>query len=177
MRADRTGIPRQRTPIAGGHGAGTVTVAVPEQTFLHVSDLVVPVDHAWSALQDPSTWAEIGGVDDIDGATFDDSGNLAGFRFAATVAGRQYPGHARVVSSRRPESMVVDIETRELSGSISVDLAPIDLPDQLSVQLSVSPRSFFAGMMFSVIAGAIGNGFPERVEHFAAGLTGSTDGF
>ncbi len=155
----------------------TVTLAVAEQIFLHVSDLPVPPDQAWLALQNPDTWAEIGGVHDVDGVSTDGNGNLAGFRFAASVAGRRYPGHARVVSSNRPRSMIVDIETSELTGSITVELATTDLPDCVQVELVVRPRSFLAGMMFSIIAGAIGDGFPERVEHFAAGLSRSREGF
>lgn len=141
-----------------------------EQTFLHSSDLLVAPEVAWGALQKPATWAEIGGVEAVDGAVYDADGNLTGFTFAATVGGRRYPGKAQVATSTPPHSMTVDIDTSELAGSITVDLAPPSDPDQVLVQLAVRPRSFLAGLMFSVIAAAIGNGFPERVEAFSAGL-------
>ena len=141
-----------------------------EHTFIHASSLPVAPEEAWGALQNPVTWASIGGVDAVGSATFDVDGNLSGFTFAATVAGRRYPGNASVASSTPPRSMTVDIDTSELLGRITVHLAPPSDPERVTVRLAVRSRSFMAGLMFSVVAGAIGNGFPQRVEAFSAGL-------
>ena len=69
--------------------------------------------------------------------------------------------------------MDLEISTSELLGTIAVRVAPSHAPDRLDVTLHVRSRSLIAGMMFTAIAGAIGNGFPERVEAFAAALDAS----
>lgn len=151
---------------------GPISLAsVASQTFTHTAAFAGPVERAWVALQDASTWGSIGGVDQVHDAHHDPGGALLSYAFAATVAGRRYPGSARVVRSRPPEQMVVDIDTSELAGSISVHLRPSEHSGAITVVLAVRSKSLLSGMMFPVIAGAIGNGLGANVEAFALRLS------
>lgn len=148
----------------------TVTGAVASQSFSHSAQLPVSPPEAWTALQSPSTWAAIGGVDQVGTVETFPDGDLAGFRFSSTVAGRRYPGTASVAHARRPHEMTLAITTSEIDGLIAIHIAPPAADDRIDVMLEARSKGFLAGMMFSVIASAIGNGFPQRVEAFAAGL-------
>ena len=141
------------------------------QTFTHTATFTGPVERAWQALQDASTWGSIGGVDQVHDAHHGPDGALLSYAFAATVAGRRYPGSARVVGSRPPDQMVVDIDTSELAGSITVRLHPTAHSGAITVELAVRSKSLLSGMMFPLIAGAIGTGLGANVEAFASRLS------
>jgi hypothetical protein len=138
--------------------------------FSHSVHLPVTPQQAWVALQDPATWGAIGGVDGIGSVELHTSGDLERFTFSTTVASRSYPGTASVAHRRHPSEMTVAIATSELNGTIAVLIAPSHAPDHIAVTLDVRSRSLLASMMFPLIVGAIGNGFPERVDAFANGL-------
>lgn len=144
---------------------------MPQQLFSHWAPLLVSETEAWAALQDPHTWASIGGVDHVASARTTAEGALSGFRFAATVAGRRYPGTASVAHANAPSEMTVTIATSELDGRIAVQIAPSHTSGRIDVSLIVRSKSLMAGMFFPAIADAIGSGFPQRVEVFAHKLT------
>jgi hypothetical protein len=122
----------------------------------------------WNVLQDPSTWASIGGVDEVTDVSHVGE-NLARFSLAATVAGNRYPGQATVTSSEPPSSMSVEITTRDLIGLIDVRIGA-----HLDVTLHTRSRSLLTGMMFPMIAAAIGQGLPERVDALARKLSSTS---
>jgi hypothetical protein len=138
---------------------------MPTSRFHHAAALTAPVERAWTALQTAATWAEIGGIDHISDVRHQGA-DLVGFRFAATAAGRRYPGVAHVVSAIRPDRMTLEIDTSEVTGIITVTLAP----NAVTVGLSVSSKGLLAGIAFPAIASAIGSGFSGHVEAFARRL-------
>lgn len=144
---------------------------VASKTFSHTTVFSAPIDRAWKALQDASTWGSIGGVDHVHDAHHGPDGALLSYAFAATVGGSRYPGSARVVGSTPPDQMVVDIDTSELAGSITVRLRPTGHSGVITVELAVRSKSLLSGMMFPLIASAIGTGLGGNVEAFAARLS------
>lgn len=91
-------------------------------------------------------------------------GRLLGFSFAALIGGTRHPGTAATTTSHPPRSMSINIETKDLGGSIDVSLDE----SEIDVTLTVSSRGFFSSMMFPVISAAITNGLSENVERFAS---------
>jgi hypothetical protein len=143
---------------------------VASQSFSHTASFASSTETAWSALQQAETWAAIGGVDDISGVRTDDDGHLRGYAFAATVAGKRYPGRAHVVSTDPGRRMVMEIDTSELTGTIAVTIDEAAHSGTVTVDMKVSSRSFLGSMVFPLIAAAIGSGLRSNVEAFAAGL-------
>jgi hypothetical protein len=144
--------------------------AVASQTFSHTASFSAPTDQAWQSLQLGRTWGEIGGVDEVSDVTHDHDGNLTGYSFAASVAGRRYPGRAKVVQSDPTRRMVVQIETSELRGTITVSIEDTGHSGEITVDMTVASKSFLGSMMFPVIAASIGTGLRSNVEEFAAQL-------
>lgn len=145
----------QRYPVA--------TVA--DQTFTHRAPLRVSVEEAWKRLQEADTWAQIGGMQDVEEVRHKHDGTLGAFDFAAVVAGKRYTGRASTTVSRAGEQMVLDIDTSELAGSIDVSFVS---EPAITVTLTVRSKGFFSSLMFPVIAGAITSGLRENVDRFAS---------
>jgi hypothetical protein len=140
------------------------------QTFTHSAGFNASIDDAWQALQSAATWGSIGGVDGVSDAHHGPDGRLLSYSFAAVVAGKRYPGRARVITSQPPDHMIVDIDTSELAGTISVWLQPRPASGFITVELAVRSKGLLSGMMFPLIAGAIGSGLGGNVEAFASRL-------
>ncbi len=143
---------------------------MPTHTFTHTTVTSVPVDAAWFALQDPATWGAIGGVDEVYGARHADDGTLTGYRFRASAGGRTYEGIARTTLAEPHRVMVVEVDTPELDGTITVTLEAANPHTEIGVELTVSSKGMLATLFFPVVAGAIGSGFPRSVDDFAARL-------
>lgn len=143
---------------------------MPRQSFVHSAIASAPIERAWRALQRPETWARIGGVSNVDSASYDDSGNLTGYRFTASVGGLSYAGTAKratIVPARR---MVMDIDSEQLTGSISIDLAADGLQTEVTIELTMNSKGFAAALLFPIISGAVASGFNETVERFVRSL-------
>lgn len=143
---------------------------MPSQTFTHTASTPVSPQEAWAALDDPSTWEGISGVDHVTDSERDEEGRLASFSFETTIGGRPYRGVAlrdeRVEGSR----LVWLIQSPDVGGSIDVSLSPLEAGTDVTVALTVSIEGFLASLFFPVITQALGRGFPEAVEHFVARL-------
>lgn len=143
---------------------------MPTQSFQAAAGSPASIDDAWSALQRADTWEGIAGVDDVTDATHDADGQLTGFAFAATVRGLRYPGQGAIASASPPDEMKLELTTSEMSATIDVRLIAAVEGTRVLVDLTVTSRSFLAGMFFSSIATAIGRGLPTTVENFATRL-------
>ncbi len=140
---------------------------MPTQSFQAAADSPTSLDDAWSALQRADTWEGIAGVDDVTDPTHGVDGQLTGFGFAATVSGLRYPGQAAVASASPPNEMRLELTTSEMSATIDVRLTASGETTRVQVALTVTSKSFLAGMFFPSIAAAIGRGLPTAVEDFA----------
>lgn len=139
---------------------------MPRQSFRHTATTPATIPRVWTYLQRAEVWGDIAGADAVSGARHGPEGDLTGFSFVATVAGRAYRGTAAVTGNGR-NHMTTTIETSELGGVISVDLEPVEQSTAIHVALDTYSRSFLAGLAFGAIASAIGNGFPGRIERLA----------
>ncbi|MGI9609127.1 MAG: SRPBCC family protein [Acidimicrobiia bacterium] len=130
----------------------------------------------WQMMQQAETWANIGPVDKIWDPHHNDDGTLSGYRFSATVAGREYAGTATTIKSVPDSTMALDLDGGEVAGVLTTVLAGNGDSEQTNVEvtLEVSSRGTLSAMFFPVIADAVKRGLPEQVEAFAARIE---DGF
>ncbi|MGH8872514.1 MAG: hypothetical protein ACRDWS_11105 [Acidimicrobiia bacterium] len=143
---------------------------MPSDTFQHTSSTPAGVESVWKALDEPSTWEAIPGVDRVVDPIFDASGRLDGFSFETLIGGKTYMGEARPAGREEGKLMAWDISTSELKGRMTVALGPAGDLTRVQVRLQVEGVGMLGAMFFPVIASAIGNGFPQAVEEFVQGF-------
>jgi carbon monoxide dehydrogenase subunit G len=143
---------------------------VPRQTFTAAALASATRKEVWAALDQPETWAGIGGVQRVFDPIVDDSARLLGFGFETIAAGKRYIGQATPAQRVDAETMAWHIENSEIRGTITVDLTDEGEDTRVAVTLDVESKGMLTSMFFPVIAGAIGSGLPEQVERFAVGL-------
>ncbi|MFZ0012866.1 MAG: SRPBCC family protein [Acidimicrobiia bacterium] len=145
---------------------------MPSSTFAATATAAVPVGEVWAALDEPDTWASIGGVDRVFEPTIDAGGRLQGFKFESVAGGRRYVGTATPRERDEGRLMAWDIVNSEVRGVTRVELASGGASTAITVTLEVESASMMSGLFFPVIAGVIGNGLPEAVAEFAATFSG-----
>ncbi len=144
---------------------------MPRATFTHQATANAPIEKVWESLQEAETWANIGPVEDIEDSTSDDEGQLQSFRWSTTVAMRRYPGTAKVVSVDPGSRMLLDLDAREVAGTLETHLAPNGTGTTLvTVTLEVVSRGTISTLFFPVVSETIAKGLPVQVEHFAESL-------
>lgn len=144
---------------------------MPRATFTHQVTAHAPVDAVWNSLQDAKTWANIGPVENIAESEIDEDGQLLSFKWSTSVAMKRYPGTAEVVASDPQERMVLDLDAREVAGSLETQLAPNgDGTTIVTVTLEVISRGTMSTLFFPMVSETIANGLPAQVERFAASL-------
>lgn len=141
---------------------------MPSDTFVHSSAAPVPIDQVWAALDEPSTWEAIGGVDRVFDPEIDAEGRLRGFSFDTIAGGRKYVGTASPHERVEAKVMSWRIQNSEVRGITRVELKPSNPGTVITVTLEVQSAGILSGMFFPIIAGAIGNGLPRAVDAFAA---------
>jgi carbon monoxide dehydrogenase subunit G len=143
---------------------------VPGQTFTASASTTATVDEVWNRLQAPETWESISGVDSVFEPRHNESGQLVGFKFTSTAAGRRYEGTATPGPREHEASLTWDIATSEIKGWVRVDLHPDDTVTRIKVTMHVEAVSMMASFGFPFIAAAIANGFQETADHFAESM-------
>lgn len=143
---------------------------MPSQTFTHEATTNAPIDEVWAALDRPQTWEAFGGVDRVYDPVVDAEGRLQGFSFNTRAGGSTYNGTATPHERIEGRKMAWHVENSEVRGITSVELEPDDAGTRIAVRLEVQSAGLLSSMFFPVIVGAIGNGLPQAVDEFAAGL-------
>jgi carbon monoxide dehydrogenase subunit G len=143
---------------------------VPDQRYQHSATTPAAIDEVWQALEMPTTWEAIPGVDRVVDPVIDESGRLLGFSFESAVGGRRYNGTATPAGREVGRMIGWHISTSEIQGRISVGLAPEGEATRVDVSLEVEGVGILGSLFFPVIASAIGGGFTETVEEFVGGL-------
>jgi carbon monoxide dehydrogenase subunit G len=143
---------------------------VPRQTFMH--RVLAPAEPArvWKGLQRPESWGRIGGVRNVEQPTFDESGDLTGYRFTVELGGKAHFGVARRTGAIPGSRVSMTIDTDLLAGEIDVVLEPSGDHTAITVAVTVESKGFMTSMLFPVITGAIAPSFNEEVARFAKGL-------
>ncbi|MGD2102423.1 MAG: SRPBCC family protein [Acidimicrobiia bacterium] len=144
---------------------------MPRQSFTHSSTAHVDAETVWEALNHPSTWEAIGGVDRVFDPVVDEHGDLHGFSFESVVAGLRYTGTASPREREEFHLMSWDIANREVRGITSVELAPAEATTTITVTIEVASVGMMSTMFFPAIAAALGNGLPKAVDRFAERLS------
>lgn len=141
------------------------------QTFTASASAAASAGKVWDRLQVPETWEGISGVDSVFEPRHDESGQLVGFKFNSTAAGRRYEGTATPGPREHEASLTWDIATSEIRGWVRVDLHPDDAGTRIQVTMHVEAVSMMASFGFPFISAAIASGFQETADHFAAGMS------
>ncbi len=146
---------------------------MPSATFTHQSIAHADKGAVWGTLQEATTWADIGPVEDVRDAIHTADGHLASFQWSTTVAARRYPGTAVVTAAEPEHRMLLELDAREVAGTLETKLdANGDGTTEVTVTLRVTSRGTLSTLFFPVVSEAIAKGLPAQVERFAASLGG-----
>ncbi len=144
---------------------------MPRATFTHQATAQAPIDAVWDSLQQAETWANIGPVENVTDPEMGDQGLLESFRWSTTVAMKSYKGTARVIAADLGERMRLDLDAREVAGSLEAHLAPNGNDTTVvTVTLEVISRGTLSTLFFPVMSEAIAKGLPTQVDRFAESL-------
>lgn len=143
---------------------------MPGQIFTARASTTASIGEVWNRLQVPATWEGVSGVDSVFEPRHDEAGQLVGFKFHSTAAGRQYEGTATPGPREHESYLTWDIATSEIKGWVRVDLKPLDNGTRIEVKMHVEAVSMMASVGFVFIASAIANGFRETADHFAESM-------
>jgi carbon monoxide dehydrogenase subunit G len=136
--------------------------------FTHSVKVDAPIDHAWEVLQDPETWGMIAGVERVYDSQHSPDGTLRGYRFTVNAAGKRYEGTASTHNADKPAFMAVTIDTSEVAGTITVELAPSNPGGtDLTASLKMRAKGMLSMVVFPVIARAVGSGFADQIDGIA----------
>lgn len=146
---------------------------MPNATFTHEVHVSRSQDEVWSVLQDPASWEAIGPVQDVWDPEHDDEGTLLGYSWATSIGGKQYDGTGETREHDRPSRFVIDLDAGEMAGTISVNLESGNPGGtDLKVDLDVRSQGMLSSVFFPAIRQAIGSGFPDQMDSFAAKIDG-----
>lgn len=105
-------------------------------------------------------------------ARFGETGDLVGFDFSVTAAGRDYQGRARRAHFDPFRQVALEIDSQMLEGRIVADIEPIETGSAVRMTMTMSPKGFIASMLFPVVTASVGGGFVKTVEDFVTSLDG-----
>ena len=144
---------------------------MPRATFSHQAVTDASVDEVWQRLQLAETWANIGPVEDVVESVSRDDGQLESFVWTTTVAMKHYTGTAAVSDAVYGERMTLDLDAREVAGTLETHLAPNGNGTTIvTVTLEVVSRGTLSTLFFPVVSEAIARGLPTQVDEFANSL-------
>ena len=140
---------------------------MPREAFQATATTTSAPEVCWKAMQQPDVWEGIAGVEKVTDPEVHPDGSLARFRFAATVAGKSYPGVAEVVESIPGGFMTLQLSTSELTATIALSLVGADQGTHLTIDVNIRTTTFMAGLFFPVVADVMRRGLPTAAEDFA----------
>lgn len=144
---------------------------MPSATFTHQATTPTPADQVWQTLQSAETWANIGPVEGVHDAVHTEHGDLISFRWHTSVASKRYPGIAVVATTEPQQRMLLDLDAREVVGSLEALLEPNgDGTTVITINLRVTSKGTLSTLFFPVVSEAISKGLPRQVDEFARSL-------
>lgn len=144
---------------------------MPRATFSHQAVAAAPPEEVWKRLQLAETWANIGPVEDVVESVSREDGQLESFVWTTTVAMKHYTGTAAVSDAVRGERMTLDLDAREVAGTLEAHLAPNGTSTTtVTVTLEVVSRGTLSTLFFPVVSEAVARGLPDQVDQFAKSL-------
>jgi len=137
---------------------------MPEATYTHGVVTTATVEQAWTALQDPGTWSNIGPVASVSDPEYADDGTLVRFNWVANIGGKAYPGVAQTTAYTKPDRFELTMDTSEIAGDIVARLAQADGGCDVTVEITFRTKGMLSAMFFPAIRQALGTGFPQQIE-------------
>lgn len=141
---------------------------MPQETFSHTVDVDASPAEAWAALQNPTTWSNIGPVAGVSNPAFDDNGTLRSFDWVADVGGKRYDGKAVGGDFAINERFTMTLDTSEIAGDVVATIAPSNHSTEVTVAITFRTKGMLSAMFFPAIKQALASGFPQQVEDLAA---------
>ncbi|MEA2002730.1 MAG: SRPBCC family protein [Actinomycetota bacterium] len=147
---------------------------MPRATFTHQAVADASIGSVWESLQHAETWSNIGPIEDVTEPRVSETGLLKSFRWSTTVAMKRYNGTAEIVTADVEERMKLDLDAREVAGSLDTHLEPNgNGTTVVTVTLEVISRGTLSTLFFPVMSEAIAKGLPTQVDQFAESLSPS----
>ncbi|MEX0864491.1 MAG: SRPBCC family protein [Acidimicrobiia bacterium] len=143
---------------------------MPKETFSHSAISKATRDQAWAALDRPTTWEGIAGVDRVVDPIIDEHGRLRGFSFETMIGGRPYRGTATPLQRVEGSTMSWSIDSSEVLGVTGVDLHDVEEGTVVTVTIEVETAGVLSALLFPVIVASLRTSLPEVVETFVAGF-------
>jgi hypothetical protein len=144
---------------------------MPRATFTHQANADAGIEDVWASLQLAETWADIGPVEHVSDEVVGPDGLLESFRWSTSVAAKRYPGTAQVVSSEVGEHMTLELDAREVAGTLETHLSANGQGTTVvTVTLEVVSRGTLSTLFFPVVSETIAKGLPAQVDRFAESL-------
>lgn len=144
---------------------------MPSATFTHRATAPTSADQVWESLQNAETWANIGPVEGVHDAVHSADGDLTSFRWHTSVAAKRYPGVAAVSDVQPQERMLLELDAREVVGSLEALLESNgDGTTVITINLRVTSKGTLSTLFFPVVSEAIAKGLPRQVDEFARSL-------
>jgi hypothetical protein len=141
---------------------------VPAATFTHTATTPASIDTAWSALQNPHTWAKIGPVASVSDPVYADDGTLISFNWVADVGGKAYGGVATTTAHEKPNRLELTMDTSEIAGDVVATLASVDDGCDVTVEITFRTKGMLSAMFFPAIRAALASGYPQQIEDLVA---------
>ena len=140
-------------------------------TFSHQAIAAVPPKAAWSALQRPTVWEEVAGVEHVRNARHDADGLLLGYEFVVRAGPSSFDGTAETIEALVPTRMHLRISSPEISGSLITSLELVeDAQTLVTVAVEMRANGFLAQMFYPIVAQTVRTGLPAQVQAFAVKL-------
>jgi carbon monoxide dehydrogenase subunit G len=141
---------------------------MPSSTFHDTVTVDAPPELVWDQLQEPDIWSAIGPVEQVWDPTIED-GVLTGFQWSTDIGGVSYDGTATAVGHERPHRYELVLETSEMAGTITVDLAgeTHGAGTDIDVTLELRSKGLLSSMFFPVVSKAVGDGLPDQIQDLA----------
>jgi carbon monoxide dehydrogenase subunit G len=146
---------------------------MPSATYRYATTVDATPARVWDGLQNPEVWGAIGPVQNVREPLVED-GALRGFSWSTEIGGVVYEGTGTAVVSDRPERYELELDTSEMTGTITVDITGAN-PTGSDVAVTVELRSkgLLSSLFFPIVSKAIGDALPEQVDAVVADLGSS----
>lgn len=141
---------------------------MPAATFTHAVATTATVEQAWTALQDPETWSNIGPVTSVSDPEYADDRTLIRFNWVANIGGKTYPGVAHTTAYTKPDRFELTMDTSEIAGDVLATIEATNTGCAVTVSITFRTKGMLSAMFFPAIKQALANGFPQQIEDLVA---------
>jgi carbon monoxide dehydrogenase subunit G len=144
---------------------------MPSATYREDATIDADPERVWDGLQSAEVWSSLGPVQKVWDPIVE-GGVLSGFKWSTEIGGVDYEGTGTATERRRPDRYQLVLDTSEMAGTITVDLAPANPGGtHASVTVELRSKGLLSTVFFPVVSRAVGDGLEQQVEEMAARLS------